>query len=70
MYFKFKLKTQVIIMNCLGNAEFKMCSVTDNDFEDKDESSLLINIKSYISPTTSQQTLTNNPSSIIKYNIS
>jgi len=47
-------------MKFLGDSEFKICSVTDNDFEDKYES-LLINIKSYIIPTTSQQTLPNNP---------
>jgi len=53
----------------LGDDELKIDSGADDDFEEIDDS--LHNIESYISPTTSrQQTLPNNPTSIIIHNIS
>lgn len=67
MYFKYKLTNTSINNSFLGDDELKIDSGADDDFEEIDDN-LHKNLDSYISPTTSrQQTLPNNPTSIIKY---
>jgi len=70
VYFNCKLTETSINNSFLGDNELKIDSGADDDFKDIDDI-LHNNIESYISSTTSrQQTLPNNPTSIIIHNIS